>query len=86
MRKVNVKEVNTEREMDDFVGLTERLYAGSPYYVPDMETDIGGLTLLVLGKMSLAESMMLNRVRVRRTTPFMEGLLIRRPTFLYDSF
>ena len=34
------KEVNTEREMDDFVGLTERLYAGSPYYVPDMETDI----------------------------------------------
>ena len=40
MRKVNVKEVNTEREMDDFVGLTERLYAGSPYYVPDMETDI----------------------------------------------
>ena len=40
MRKVNVKEVNTEREMDDFVGLTERLSAGSPYYVPDMETDI----------------------------------------------
>ena len=40
MRKVNVKEVNTEREMDDFVGLAERLYAGSPYYVPDMETDI----------------------------------------------
>ena len=40
MRKVNVKEVNTEREMDDFVGLTERLYAGSPYYVSDMETDI----------------------------------------------
>ena len=40
MRKVNVKEVNTEREMDDFVGLTERLYDVSPYYVPDMETDI----------------------------------------------
>ena len=53
---------------------------------PDVETDIGGLTLLVLGKMSLAEAMMLNRGRVRRTTPFMEALLIRRPTFLYDSF
>lgn len=53
---------------------------------PDVETDIGGLTLLVLGKMSLAEFMMLNRGRVRRTTPFMEALLIRRSTFLYDSF
>lgn len=26
--------------MDDFVRLTERLYAGCPYYVPDMDTDI----------------------------------------------
>ena len=40
MRKVNVKEVKTKREMDDFVRLTERLYAGCPYYVPDMDTDI----------------------------------------------
>ena len=40
MRKVNVKEVKTKREMDDFVRLTERLYADSPYYVPDMEADI----------------------------------------------
>ncbi len=40
MKKTNVKEVNTGRGMDDFVELTERLYAGCPYYVPDMETDV----------------------------------------------
>ena len=40
MRKVNVKEVKTKREMDDFVRLTERLYDGCPNYVPDMDTDI----------------------------------------------
>ncbi len=39
-KKVIVKEVRTGREMNDFVRLTERLYAGSPYYVPDMESDI----------------------------------------------
>ena len=31
MRKVNVKEVNTEREMDDFVGLTEDCMPEVPY-------------------------------------------------------
>lgn len=40
MQKVYVKEVRTKHEMDDFVRLPRRLYAGNPYYVPDLETDI----------------------------------------------
>lgn len=52
----------------------------------DLETDIGGLTLLILGKMNLAEFAMMSRGHVRRTTPLMEALLIHRQTFLYDPF
>ncbi len=52
----------------------------------DISTDIGGLTLLVLGKMSVAEFAMMRRGIVRRTNALMEALLIRRDTFLRDSF
>lgn len=40
MGKIHVKEVDTRHEMDDFVRLPRRLYAGNPYYVPDLEQDI----------------------------------------------
>ena len=40
MSRIYVKEVSTEHEMDDFVRLPRRLYAGNPYYVPDLEQDI----------------------------------------------
>lgn len=40
MRTVNVKKVETKREMDDFVAFPSRLYETCPYYVPDLETDI----------------------------------------------
>ena len=40
MQNVYIKEVKTGREMDDFVHLPRRLYAGNPYYVPDLESDI----------------------------------------------
>ncbi len=40
MGRIRVKEVSKGRETDDFVKLTERLYAGCLYYVPDMEADI----------------------------------------------
>ena len=40
MRIVNVKKVGTKHEMNDFVKFTGRLYAGCPYYVPDLEMDI----------------------------------------------
>ena len=34
MKKVEVKEVNTKRGLDDFVHFPARLYVGNPYYVP----------------------------------------------------
>ncbi len=40
MQNVYIKEVKTGREMDDFVHLPRQLYAGNPYYVPDLESDI----------------------------------------------
>ena len=40
MGKISIKEVHTRHEMDDFVRLPRRLYAGNPYYVPDLEQDI----------------------------------------------
>lgn len=40
MEKVRVKEVQTKREMDDFVRFPATLYAGCPYYVPDLDMDI----------------------------------------------
>ena len=40
MQNVYIKEVKSGREMDDFVRLPRRLYAGNPYYVPDLESDI----------------------------------------------
>lgn len=52
----------------------------------DLETDIGGLTLLVLGKMDWAEFAMMGRGKVQRANAFMKSLLVRRPTFLYDAF
>lgn len=38
--KVVVKPVLTKRQMDDFVHLPRKIYAGNPYYVPDLEQDI----------------------------------------------
>ena len=52
----------------------------------DIETDIGGLTLLVLGGMDIAQFAMQRRGEVRRVTPFMQLLFTRRGTFLHDAF
>ena len=40
MEEVIVKEVQSRREMDDFVRLPRRLYADFPCYVPDLESDV----------------------------------------------
>ena len=40
MKDLTIKEVETKHEMDDFVKLTDRLYDGCPYYVPDLRMDI----------------------------------------------
>ena len=40
MRDLIIKKVETKREMNDFVRVTERLYKNCPYYVPDLEMDI----------------------------------------------
>ena len=40
MQKVSIIEVKTGHEMDEFVHLPRRLYAGNPCYVPDLESDI----------------------------------------------
>lgn len=40
MDKIQVKKVETKREMNDFVRFPEKLYAGCPYYVPDLEMDV----------------------------------------------
>ena len=37
---VTVKRVETKAEMDDFVRFPKRIYAGNPYYVPDLEMDV----------------------------------------------
>lgn len=40
MAKISIKKVETKREMDAFVRFSRKLYAGNPYYVPDLESDI----------------------------------------------
>ena len=40
MKELTIKKVETKHEMDDFVKLTDRLYDGCPYYVPDLRMDI----------------------------------------------
>lgn len=40
MENVIVKQVQTRREMDDFLRLPRRLYAAYPCYVPDLEDDV----------------------------------------------
>ena len=40
MSKITINEVQTKREMDDFIRLPHRLYADCPQYVPDLDTDI----------------------------------------------
>ena len=40
MEKVNIKKVQTRQEMEDFVRFPHKLYAGCPYYVPDLDSDI----------------------------------------------
>lgn len=37
---IYVKAVETRREMNDFVALPRRIYAGNPYYVPDLDIDV----------------------------------------------
>ena len=40
MKKLTIKKVEPKHEIDDFVKLTDRLYDGCPYYVPDLRMDI----------------------------------------------
>lgn len=40
MERISVKAVRTKRGMDDFVKFAHKLYAGCPYYVPDLDRDI----------------------------------------------
>lgn len=40
MREINVKKVQSKREMNDFVKLANQLYAGCPCYVPDLDIDV----------------------------------------------
>lgn len=40
MDKIQVKKVETKREMNDFIRFAEKLYAGCPYYVPNLEMDV----------------------------------------------
>ena len=40
MDKIQVKKVETKREMNDFIRFAEKLYAGCPYYVLDLEMDV----------------------------------------------
>lgn len=40
MKKVRVKKVESKREMNDFVRLPNQIYAGCPYYVPDLYMDV----------------------------------------------
>ena len=40
MKEIIVKEADTRETMNDFVALPRRLYAGNPYYVPDLDSDM----------------------------------------------
>ncbi len=40
MNGITIKEVKTKQEMEDFVTMTDKLYADCPYYVPDLRMDI----------------------------------------------
>ena len=40
MKEIIVKEADTRETMNDFVALPRRLYAGNPYYVPDLDSDV----------------------------------------------
>lgn len=39
-KMIDIRPVNTKREMDDFVRLPRIIYAGNKYYVPDLDSDI----------------------------------------------
>lgn len=40
MKDLTIKRIETKRGMRDFVRLPEMLYAGCPYYVPDLDMDV----------------------------------------------
>lgn len=40
MKKIIIKKVDTKEEMNDFIQFPNRLYADSPYFVPDLDTDV----------------------------------------------
>ena len=40
MGEIRVVKVENSRQMNAFVQLPERLYAGNQYYVPDLDSDI----------------------------------------------
>ena len=40
MGDIKIVKVENSRQMDAFVQLPKRLYAGSQYYVPDLDSDI----------------------------------------------
>ena len=43
MDEITIKKVNSRREMDDFIHVVKKIYAGCPQYVPEFERDIRGL-------------------------------------------
>jgi len=43
MDEVKVMKVSSRKEIDDFVGLVDKIYRGNPYYVPDLIRDVRGL-------------------------------------------
>ena len=53
---------------------------------PDIETDIGGLTLLVMGRFNLAQLRIHRRGVVRQITPFAQLLFTCRNTFMHDAY
>lgn len=40
MKRIRIKTVKTKHEINDFVNLTDRIYADCPQYVPDLKSDI----------------------------------------------
>lgn len=40
---LTIKKVETKREMKDFVEFPDKLYEDSPYYVPDLHSDVRGI-------------------------------------------
>lgn len=40
MKKIIIKKVDTKEEMNDFIQFPNRLYADSPYFVPDLDIDV----------------------------------------------